>query len=89
LDSRAFIQIASVTKLYTLAAAVEVLGAGRVFETTFVYTGTLDEVTGALDGNLILVASGDLTMRGRNNSDGTVEYTDLITPRPCRSEGLS
>jgi hypothetical protein len=33
---------------------------------------------GVLQGDLILVASGDLTMGGRTNPDGTVAVSDLI-----------
>jgi D-alanyl-D-alanine carboxypeptidase/D-alanyl-D-alanine-endopeptidase (penicillin-binding protein 4) len=69
-----FFPIASNTKLFTIAAALEVLGADHVFETPVVYTGTLGD-DGVLDGDLILVGQGDLTMGGRRNPDGSIAFT--------------
>ena len=41
-----------------------------------VYDGTVGS-GGALDGNLIVVAQGDITMGGRRNPDGTIAFTNV------------
>ena len=66
---------ASVTKLYSTAVALDTLGADYRFKTPIYRTEDVDE-SGKLDGDLVLVASGDMTMGGRD-SDGHVEYTSL------------
>ena len=60
---------ASVTKLFTTATALNQFGAEYRFETPVVHTGAIDK-NGKLDGNLILVARGDLCLGGRTGSDG-------------------
>jgi D-alanyl-D-alanine carboxypeptidase/D-alanyl-D-alanine-endopeptidase (penicillin-binding protein 4) len=65
---------ASTTKLYSVAAAMEELGADFRFETPIYRRGEVD-ADGQLDGDLILVASGDLTMGGRIDADGRIEFT--------------
>jgi serine-type D-Ala-D-Ala carboxypeptidase/endopeptidase (penicillin-binding protein 4) len=64
---------ASVTKLFSVAAALEELGADHRFRTPVHQRGTLDK-DGQLDGDLILVASGDLTLGGRTNKDGKIAF---------------
>ena len=49
---------ASVTKLFTTAAALDALGGNFTFRTPIYRQGTLDK-SGTLHGNLILVAQGD------------------------------
>lgn len=66
----------STTKLYTGAAALDVIGADYRFETPIYARGHVDS-SGNLNGDLILVASGDLTMGGRTTPDGKIAYTDL------------
>lgn len=66
---------ASTTKLYSVAAALDALGADYVFRTPIVRRGEVDK-TGRLDGDLILIASGDPTMGGRTTSDGRIAFTD-------------
>ena len=67
---------ASVTKLYTCAAALADLGADYRFLTVVRRNGEVDPATGALKGDLILVASGDLALGGRTGPDGTLLYTE-------------
>lgn len=62
---------ASVTKLYTVAAALDALGADHRFETPVYRRGDPDR-----DGDLILVASGDLTLGGRSDAQGHVAFTN-------------
>jgi D-alanyl-D-alanine carboxypeptidase/D-alanyl-D-alanine-endopeptidase (penicillin-binding protein 4) len=55
---------ASVTKLFSVAAALAILGANYRFLTPVYRRGRL--AGNRLDGDLILVAQGDLTLGGRN-----------------------
>lgn len=66
---------ASTTKLYSVAAALAELGKDHRFETPIVRRG---EVTaeGRLDGDLILVASGDPTLGGRTTESGEIAFTN-------------
>ena len=66
---------ASVTKLYSTAVALDNLGADYRFRTPIYRTGEVDE-SGNLEGDLVLIASGDMTMGGRD-SDGGIEYTSF------------
>jgi D-alanyl-D-alanine carboxypeptidase/D-alanyl-D-alanine-endopeptidase (penicillin-binding protein 4) len=66
----------SVTKLFPGAAALDAYGADYRFETPVYRRGAVDG-QGALQGDLILVASGDLTMGGRNTPDGRIDYTSF------------
>ncbi len=65
---------ASTTKLYSCAAALADLGADYRFETPVYRRGTVEK--GVLHGDLILVASGDLTLGGRTLPDGTMAFAD-------------
>lgn len=64
---------ASTTKLYSCAAALGELGADYRFKTPVHQRGVLKD--GTLKGDLILVASGDLTFGGRRGKDGAVQFT--------------
>ena len=66
----------STTKLFSSAAALEALGPDYRFRTPVYAMGSVDG-SGKLDGNLVLVASGDLNMGGRTLPDGTIAYTDI------------
>lgn len=74
LDRRTPFQAASTTKNFTVAAALDRLGRGHRFRTPVFRSGPVS-ARGALDGDLVLRASGDLTMGGRLLPDGTVAYT--------------
>lgn len=65
---------ASTTKLFSCATALGVLGPDHRFETPVYRRGTVKD--GRLDGDLILVASGDLTLGGRTDKDGHVAFKD-------------
>ncbi|AME27253.2 hypothetical protein AXG89_27175 (plasmid) [Burkholderia sp. PAMC 26561] len=67
---------ASVRKLYSVATALNVIGADHRFVTPVYRNGPVDS-SGKLTGDLILKASGDLTFGGRQKPDGTVDYTDF------------
>jgi D-alanyl-D-alanine carboxypeptidase/D-alanyl-D-alanine-endopeptidase (penicillin-binding protein 4) len=66
---------ASVTKLFSTAAALIELGPNYRFQTPLCRRGEIDS-KGSLDGDLILVAQGDLCMGGRTRADGTLEFKD-------------
>ena len=63
----------STTKLLTEGTALSLLGADYRFHTRVYRTGRIDE-NGALDGDLILVASGDPNLSGRIKDDGTLAF---------------
>jgi serine-type D-Ala-D-Ala carboxypeptidase/endopeptidase (penicillin-binding protein 4) len=65
---------ASVTKLYTCANALNEFGADYRFVTPVVRRGDVKDKV--LDGDLILIASGDLTFGGRRGKDGATVFQD-------------
>ncbi|MGH9827001.1 MAG: D-alanyl-D-alanine carboxypeptidase/D-alanyl-D-alanine endopeptidase, partial [Blastocatellia bacterium] len=65
---------ASTTKLFTVAAALDVLGPEFKFTTPLYRTGEFKE--GKLHGDLILRASGDPNLSGRIDSQGHLSYTN-------------
>ena len=65
---------ASVTKLFTTAAALNELGADYRFKTPVVRRGVVKD--GTLDGDLILIARGDLCLGGRTGPDGSLLFED-------------
>jgi D-alanyl-D-alanine carboxypeptidase/D-alanyl-D-alanine-endopeptidase (penicillin-binding protein 4) len=66
---------ASTTKLYTVASALDTFGADHRFETPILQIGDLD-AEGNLNGNIVLVASGDLSFGGRTTPDGHIAFKD-------------
>ena len=79
---------ASVTKCFTVATALDALGADYRFRTPVHRRG---EVTaeGELQGDLILVASGDLTMGGRTTEKGEIAFTNSDHTYAAFSEDAS
>src|SRR5207248_1862404 len=63
---------ASTTKLLTEGTALELLGADYRFHTRVYRTGPI--VNGVLNGDLILVASGDPNLSGRIQSNDTLAF---------------
>lgn len=66
---------ASTTKLYSVACALDALGADHRFLTPVVRRGEVN-AEGELNGDLILVASGDLTFGGRTTPDGHIAFAN-------------
>jgi len=64
---------ASTTKLLTEGTALELLGGDFRFHTRVYRTGPI-AADGTLNGDLVLVASGDPNLSGRINSDGTLAF---------------
>src|SRR5438067_6072530 len=63
----------STTKLLTEGTALALLGADFRFHTRVFRTGPIS-ADGTLDGDLVLVASGDPNLSGRLNADGTLSF---------------
>lgn len=64
----------STTKVPTAASAIQLLGADYRFHTRIYRTGPI--VNGVLEGDLVLVASGDPNLSGRLRPDGTLAFTN-------------
>jgi len=65
----------SSTKLFSVSATLDDFGFDHRFETPVYSQGQVKD--GTLTGDLVLVASGDLTMGGRTAPDGSVSYTSV------------
>ena len=65
----------STTKLFPPRRRSPAYGPDFRFQTPVYRRG--DVVDGALDGDLILVASGDITMGGRDQPDGTLAHGNV------------
>jgi D-alanyl-D-alanine carboxypeptidase len=68
--------IASVRKTFSVGELMDKVGPGHRYNTPVYRQGDVNR-QGVLDGDLIIVASGDLTMGGRTNPDGTLAYTNF------------
>ncbi len=76
LNSSDLLFTGSVRKLYSIGVTLNELGADYRFKTPVFRIGQVD-ASGTLNGDLVLVAKGDLTMGGRDNGDDTVAFTDF------------
>jgi D-alanyl-D-alanine carboxypeptidase/D-alanyl-D-alanine-endopeptidase (penicillin-binding protein 4) len=65
----------STTKLFPAAAALAAYGPNFRFETPVYRLGAVED--GALRGDLVLVAGGDVTMGGRDQPDGTLAFSNI------------
>jgi len=65
----------STTKLLTTGTALELLGADYRFHTKIYRTGPIQK-DGTLQGDLVLVASGDLNLSNRIQPDGSLAFED-------------
>jgi serine-type D-Ala-D-Ala carboxypeptidase/endopeptidase (penicillin-binding protein 4) len=65
---------ASVMKLITSAAAIELLGPDYTFKTTVGYTGNLNKRTGRLKGNLIILGGGDPTLGSKYFPESQTDF---------------
>ena len=66
---------ASVMKIITSAAALELLGADYTFKTRIGYTGTFNKRWGRLKGNIIIIGGGDPALGSKYFPD---HYKDFI-----------
>ncbi len=58
-NSLASLKPASILKLLTSAASLEILGPDHTFKTLTGYSGTLNRRTGLLDGDIVIMGGGD------------------------------
>nr|WP_294501335.1 D-alanyl-D-alanine carboxypeptidase [uncultured Rhodopila sp.] len=68
--------IGSVRKVFSIGELVNQIGPDYRYNTPVFQLGDIAS-DGILHGNLVLVASGDLTMGGRTNPDGTIAVPDF------------
>jgi D-alanyl-D-alanine carboxypeptidase len=68
--------IGSVRKIFSTGELFNELGPDHVFITPIYKQGEVDD-SGVLDGDLILVASGDISMGGRIEANGQFAITDF------------
>lgn len=66
--------IGSVRKVFSVGQLLDAVGSNHRYNTPVYRTGTVSG--GVLHGNLVIVASGDLTMGGRTNSDGSIAVSN-------------
>jgi D-alanyl-D-alanine carboxypeptidase/D-alanyl-D-alanine-endopeptidase (penicillin-binding protein 4) len=66
--------LGSTTKLFTVGAYLDQFGADHTLETPVYAVGS--RTGDGLDGNLVLVGSGDFILGGRGVLDGKLEYTE-------------
>ena len=67
---------ASVMKIITSAAALEILGPGYAFKTTVSYNGSLNKRSGTLKGNIIILGGGDPALGSGYFSDHYKGFLD-------------
>jgi len=75
LNSEKLFSPASTTKLFSIAALLHAFGDDYRFKTPVYAEGKIEN--GQLQGNLILVAQGDLTMGGRDLNTDKIAFTKL------------
>lgn len=75
LNGGTLVEPGSVVKTYSMGAGWLQFGPDHKVVTPVKRTGRVHN--GRLDGDLILVGQGDMTMDGRTKADGTVDYTNL------------
>lgn len=66
----------SVRKLFSVGLALNALGVDHRFETPIYRLGEVD-ADGTLHGDLVLLASGDLTLGGRTTAAGKIAFTNF------------
>ena len=67
---------ASNLKLYTTAAALEILGENYTYETKIFYSGKIDN-SGILNGDIIIIGGGDPTL-GSDNFENYISTDSLL-----------
>jgi D-alanyl-D-alanine carboxypeptidase len=76
LQPRCNFYIGSVRKIFSVGQLLNQVGPTHRYNTPVYRRGAMD-AAGVLHGDVVLVASGDLTMGGRTNPDGTIAVSDF------------
>jgi D-alanyl-D-alanine carboxypeptidase len=76
LNSDSQLLIGSVRKIFSVGELLDQVGSDHTYDTPVYRKGKVDG-KGVLQGDLIMVASGDLTMGGRTNPDGSIAISDF------------
>lgn len=74
LNAQQSLEPASVAKLVTTAAALEILGPNHRFETTITYTGTIEN--GSLNGDIRILGGGDPSLGSRQAGGAPEAFLD-------------
>jgi D-alanyl-D-alanine carboxypeptidase len=74
LNSNKQLLVASIRKIFTVGELLDTIGPAHTFDTPVYRDGLVKG--GVLQGNLIVQASGDLTMGGRTNPDGSIAISN-------------
>lgn len=83
-NSKMSLPCASVMKLVTTATALQILGSGYRYKTKIMYSGSIDSLTGVLNGDLHIIGGGDPTLGSRfftkkgHERDFLYEWADTI-----------
>ncbi|WP_317898274.1 D-alanyl-D-alanine carboxypeptidase/D-alanyl-D-alanine endopeptidase [Aurantibacillus circumpalustris] len=75
-NSRQLLVPASTLKIVTTSAALSLLGANYKYETRIYYNGEYNKTSGVLNGDLIILGSGDPTLQSDNFSKDNTSVTD-------------
>jgi D-alanyl-D-alanine carboxypeptidase len=75
INPRRLFYIGSVRKVFSVGQLLNAVGPQHTYNTPVYRSGAIDG-NGILHGNLIVVASGDLTMGGRRNPDGSIAVSN-------------
>jgi D-alanyl-D-alanine carboxypeptidase/D-alanyl-D-alanine-endopeptidase (penicillin-binding protein 4) len=75
MNEKKFFVPGSTTKLLTMGTALALLGKDYRFHTRVYRTGEIN-AQGVLDGDIVLVASGDANLSGRIEANGTMAFED-------------
>jgi D-alanyl-D-alanine carboxypeptidase/D-alanyl-D-alanine-endopeptidase (penicillin-binding protein 4) len=67
---------ASVLKLFTTAAALELLGPDHTFKTTLAYSGSINKRNGELEGDIVIKGGGDPSLGSKNFPEYYDGFTD-------------
>lgn len=78
-DARTLLVPASTMKLVTVATAAEAIGWEYTFETRLLAAGPI--VNGALQGDLVIVGTGDPSVLGRSGDDPFAVWIDALRAR--------
>lgn len=88
-NSKTLLIPASTLKVITTSAALGILGKDFKYETKICYTGSIDSLNETLNGNLIIIGSGDPTLNSEYfNSISTNKNVVIDWAKKIKSHGI-